>query len=271
MKEREMIIENVKNKFNKELLDIVLKQITTYEELSNSNYQINANYKIGEEVYLTANHLLHGIGTHIEYLETISKRGIVSQDYFGDATNHAFCYESAFWTVERNISLKDYIINYSGMVAKVKDKYEQVPYGKLDLFVEKMKDVDHWLWTAESSMEIRFMPSLARNINQVGFILNMENPLAKKLRKNSVFKDEFKKEYAFEFVNDKAKEKFYKEGFTNDFFYRADYLIFGVPRCCIEGIVVGRQIENSKEYLNSLKSLFKNCYICNLDGKVIVE
>ena len=108
-----------------------------------------------------------------------------------------------------------------------------------------------------------------RDINQVGFIINMENDLAKELRKNSVFKDYFNKEYAFEFIGERAKDKFKEEGFTSDFFLRADYLIFGVPRCLIEGIVVGREVESNLNYLKQLKDLFKDCYICNLEGKVI--
>ena len=118
-------------------------------------------------------------------------------------------------------------------------------------------------------MEIRFMPSLARNINQIGFIVNMENELCQKLGVNSVFGPDFNKEYSYEFISDKSKEKFLKEGFGADFFQRADYLIFGVPQNVIEGIIVGRIIENNQDYLNQLKSLFPNCYICNLDGKVI--
>ena len=269
MIDRELVIENSKKKFNGELLDIVLKQIDNYCKLEDSNYKVSSNYNIGDMVYLKKDHLLHGIGTNIKYLDVMAKRGIVSQDYFGDCSNHAFCYESAFWIVKENISLGEYIKNYSGMVAKVKDEYIQVPYGSLDSFVEKMKEVDHWLWTAESSMEIRFMPSLARNINQVGFIINMENNLAKELRKNSVFKDYFNKEYAFEFIGERAKDKFKEEGFTSDFFLRADYLIFGVPRCLIEGIVVGREVESNLNYLKQLKDLFEDCYICNLEGRVI--
>lgn len=269
MIDKELVIENSKKKFNGELLDIVFKQIDVYCKLDSSNYKISNKYNIGDMVYLNENHLLHGIGSNIKYLDVMAKRGIVSQDYFGDCSNHAFCYESAFWIVKENISLGEYIKNYSGMVVKVKDEYVQVPYGGLDNFVEKMKDVDHWLWTAESSMEIRFMPSLARNINQVGFIINMENDLAKELRKNSVFKDSFNQEYAFEFVGERAKEKFREEGFTSDFFFRADYLIFGVPSCLIEGIVVGREVEHNQDYLKQLKELFKDSYICNLEGKVI--
>lgn len=269
MKEQELIINNAKNKFKGELLDIVLEQINTYNELSNSNYVIKKQYHLGDDVLLNKNHLLHGIGTNNSIINIISKRGIVSPDYYGTSSNHAFYYESAFWNVDKNISLKDYIQNYSGIIAKYNDKYEQVPYGKLDNFVEKMKKVNPWKWTAESSMEIRFMPSLAKNDNQIGFILNMENKLSQKLRNNSVFKDSFNQEYAFEFVHEKNQDKFKEEGFTADFFCRADYLIFGVPSCCIEGILVGRIVENRKEDIIKLKELFPNSYICNLDGKVI--
>ena len=267
--DRELIINNTKKKFSGELLDIVLNQIDNYFKLAESNYKVENKYHIGDEVILNKNHLLHGIGKHINLINIFAERGIVSQDYFDEESNHAFCYNSAFWSVDKEIPLKDFIKNYSGMVANYNDIYEQVPYGMLDNFVEKMKSIDHFLWTAESSMEIRFMPSLAKNTNQIGFIINTENELARKLRKNSVFKDNFKKEYSFEFINDKAKEKFKNEGFIKDFFQRADYLIFGLPKNCIEGILVGRMIENESSNLDKLKDLFPNCYICNLDGKVI--
>lgn len=263
------ILENAKRKFNGELLDIVLNQIDDYFKLANSNYKVKNNYQINDKVLLNENHLLHGIGKHVDIINVFAERGIVSQDYFEDASDHAFCYESAFWNVKGNISLEEYIKNYSGIVAKVNNKYWQVPYGRLDEFVEKMKEVEHWLWTAESSMEIRFMPSLARNINQIGFILNTENEIAQRLKKNSVFKEPFNKDYAMQFVNDMAKEKFMTDGFTADFFERADYIIFGLPKNCIEGIIVGRQVEHNENHLETLKTLFPNSYICNLDGVVI--
>lgn len=269
MENKELVIKSAKEKFDGELLDIVLEQINTYDELFNSGYVVENKYNIGDEVILDSNHLLHGIGTYVDILNIMAKRGIVSPDYYGDKSNHAFCYNSAFWAVEKEILLRDYIKNYSGIVAKYNDKYEQVPYGKLDDFVEKMREVNPWLWTSESSMEIRFMPSLAKDDNQIGFIFNMENNLAKKLRSNSIFKSSFNKEYAFEFVQGKALNKFREEGFIADFFERADYLIFGLPSCLIEGVIVGRMVENNYEYIAQIKNLFPNCFICNLDGKVI--
>lgn len=267
--DKELIIKNTKNKFNGELLEIVLNQINAYFELKNSGFIVEKKYNLNDDVILNKNHLLHGVGQHSDIVSIFADRGIISLDFLGDDSNHAFCYTSAFWNVKKDIYLKEFIENYSGIIAKVNDEYLQVPYGKLDEFVEKMKEVDHWLWTAESSMEIRFMPSLARNINQIGFIVNMENELCQKLRDNSVFKSNFNKEYSYEFISEKAKEKFLNDGFIADFFQRADYLIFGVPQNVIEGIIVGRIVEKNQEYLNQLKSLFPNCYICNLDGKVI--
>lgn len=89
------------------------------------------------------------------------------------------------------------------------------------------------------------------------------------LRKNSVFKESFNKEYAFEFVNSKSKEKFLKNSFTMDYFKHTDYLILGLPKNCIDGILVGRKYEKDEKILNKIKELLANCYICNLDGKVI--
>ena len=265
--DKKLVIKNAKKKFKGNFRRIVLDQIELFFDELNSDYKIKNNYKVGDYVKLNNNHLLHGIGKHVDIIDLFCKRGIVSQDYLDDNSNHAFSYVSAFWTVDNDILLKDYIKNYSGIIAKVNDSYKQVPYGELDNFVEKMKDVDHWLWTGESSMEIRFMPSLARDINQVGFILNLESENAKKLRSNSVFKDSFNRKYALKFV--KKKDEFKKNGFVSDFFFRADYIIFGLPKNYIEGILVGRNYEKNEEKLNYLKVLFPNCYICNLDGKVI--
>ena len=266
---QEIIIENVKNKFDGELLDIILKQIDNYFELSNSSYKTENKYNIGDDVILNKNHLLHGIRDKVDLLEIFSERGIISNDYLTkEISSHAFIYNSGFWNVKNEISLKDFIINYSGMVAKYNDVWEQVPYKKLDEFVEKMRTSNAWLWTAESSMEIRFMPSLAKDKNQIAFILDTSHPLATKLKENSIFKNEKLDKYKYSFIHEKAIKDF-ENGFKLDAFERADYIIFGFPKNCIEGVLVGRIVENNEDYLKQIKELFPNCYICNLDGKVI--
>ena len=52
---------------------------------------------------------------------------------------------------------------------------------------------------------------------------------------------------------------------------RESAILFGVPSCFIEGILVGREFEKNDEGIKKLKESFPNCYICNLDGVVIKE
>lgn len=267
---KELLINNVKKNFSGELLEIVLKQIDDYFELSESNYKPQNRYNIGDDVILNKNNLLHGIRDKVDLLKTFSERGIVCNDYFTDeVASHAFIYNSGFWNVKSEISLREFIINYSGMIAKFDNTWEQVPYKKLDEFVEKMRNSNAWLWTAESSMEIRFMPSLAKDINQIAFILDTSHPLATKLKENSIFKNLKLDKHKYSFIHEKALNDFEK-GFKLDVFERAEYIIFGFPKNCIEGVLVGRLVENNKDYLDQIKELFPNCYICNLDGKVIL-
>ena len=47
--------------------------------------------------------------------------------------------------------------------------------------------------------------------------------------------------------------------------------MFGLPATLIEGVFVGKKLENDVEVLNYIKSKSPDCYICNLSGKVIVQ
>lgn len=46
--------------------------------------------------------------------------------------------------------------------------------------------------------------------------------------------------------------------------------MFGLPPSLIEGVFVGRKLEQDQEALNYIKNKLPDCYICNLDGKVII-
>ena len=174
--------------------------------------------------------------TYIDFTNIVGK----------DRINLSFALRNFLCTV----SLKDYIINYSGMDVRYEDSWCLVPYKGLDEFVEKMKETDHFKWEAESSMEIRFMPSLARDINQYGFILDISSDEAKSLVKNDVNSESFDKKIApyFGMFKPKDKDKIKKCTFA----HRASYVIFGLNKCFIEGIVVGRNVEKDKDALNIL-------------------
>ena len=50
---------------------------------------------------------------------------------------------------------------------------------------------------------------------------------------------------------------------------REKAIIFGIPLPMIKGIMISRNIEKEVEYISKIKNLFPNCYICNIDGKII--
>jgi len=52
---------------------------------------------------------------------------------------------------------------------------------------------------------------------------------------------------------------------------RESAILFGMPSCFIEGILVSRVYEHDSDKIEKLKSYFPNCYIANLAGKVIRE
>ena len=121
---------------------------------------------------------------------------------------------------------------------------------------------------SRSSMEIRFMPSLARDINQVGFILNLDSEYGKSLLLNDINGNNFDKKISNHFIKKDLQRNFFEDK-NNTFLDRASYIIFGLNKCFIEGIIVGRNLEKNDNMLKRLKSLFPKSYICNLDGKVI--
>ena len=73
---------------------------------------------------------------------------------------------------------------------------------------------------------------------------------------------------------------FISEWFCDNFIYanrtplttdRESAILFGVPVCFVEGLLVSREIENKQDVIKELKNNFPDCYIANLDGKIITE
>ena len=178
------------------------------------------------------------------------------------------------WNIQNDILLKDYINLYSGITIKYTDFSDKpqtklVPYNLLDDEIEKSRNMNIWMWTAEQTKEIRFLPSLIRDNNQLAFILNTDNEYAKKMIENDIFNLNFNKKILKTFISKWFINKFIygkRDDFTTN---RESAIIFGLPSCFVEGIFVGRVLEKDNEKLDVIKKKFPNCYICNLDGKVI--
>ena len=100
----------------------------------------------------------------------------------------------------------------------------------------------------------------------------MDSEYAKKLAYNDVWNLEFDRDILNPFLNERYIEKFINEdrinrdASTTD---RESAIMFGLPAKLIEGVFVGRNIENDEDSLKYIKSKLPDCYICNLDGKVV--
>ena len=250
--------------FNKLILD----QIDTFYEIAHKNIK-NKKYKLNQDVILDKHNLMTGFKFDLDYLELVSKEGKICGDYAGIETKHGVKWAISTWKYNKKIKLKDYVKNYSGMTVVYNGIYEIVPYGKLDDFVEKLKKKEHFSWDAESTREMRFLPNDIRQNGNIALIFNVGSKDCKKLIDNELQK---------EFIPDDIKvKKNVNEGnktraiFEKGFGERVAYILFGIPRNCIEGNFVDRITEKNKKWLLKIKSLFPDCYICNLDGKVIVK
>ena len=240
---KEQYEEFAKNNFADSTKDLIIKQINNFYNITKFE-QKHKKYKLNQDVILTKNHLMTGFKFDLEYLKLIAQEGKICGDFAGIETKHGIKWAVSTWKFAKTIKLKDYVTNYSGMTVVYNDNYEIVPYGKLDQFVEKLKKQEHFLWEAESTREMRFLPNDIRQNGNIALIFNVGHKSCLELLQNELQKD---------------------------FGKRVAYILFGIPRNCIEGLFVNRQTEKNKKQLNSLKELFPDCYICNIDGKVIME
>ena len=270
--QKQDFLEIAKKEFKGKTLEVVNKQINEFYELEKQTFK-NTKYKVGDSVILTPNTYLHGFGNDIKIFDLFADRGLINKDYEFGASKHFTHHTVSLWHIRKKIKLADYIVNYSGMSVRYEGKYEMIPYGKLDQFVEKMRKTPHWLWEAESTMEIRFMPSLARDKNQLAFIINGRDKNLKSYFSNDLINEDFDFELANDFISfktEKSKEMFKSDRSGGDK-GRCAYVVFAIPKSLFEGVLVGRKFEKNKKVLKHIKEKLPNCYICNLDGKVLVE
>lgn len=258
----------IRQTFKGETQNLMLNQINNFYNISSKKFK-SKKYKLNDDVVLTKNNLMTGFKFDIDYLALISKEGKICGDYAGVETKHGVKWAVSTWKFAKKINLKDYVTKYSGMTVVYNGLYEIIPYGELDKFVEGLKKKDHFLWEAESTREMRFLPNDIRQNGNIALIFNVGHKICKNLLKNELQQDFIPEEIRLSpNPNERNKTRALME---KGFVERCAYIVFGIPRNCIEGIFVNRQIEKNKKQLLKIKALFPDCYICNIDGKVIVE
>lgn len=282
---RENYIEYAKNNFSSTALDLVLKNIELYYK---ENIVVKKNkYQKGEEVFLKKGTFLHGLGgspdsyDNFKVFDYVCENGFIGGDFNGRPTVKILN-SVGMWNIKKDQYLKDYINFYSGTTIKYRvgnreigltDYYDVAPFGKAeDYFIKYNNQLDVWQWSAEQTKEIRFMPSLSSEKNQIAFIINMESDYAKEVVYQDVWNPELRKQEILKYF---CSEYFLPEMLKGDFnpmsTDRESAIMFGLSQKLIEGVLVGRKLENDINSLNYIKSKLPECYICNLDGKVIIE
>ncbi len=280
MNMKDKYIEDINNGFQGKAKDLLINHVSLFYD---DSVEIKKNkYSIGEEVNLKKGTFIHGIFGEIENFDFTIENGFIAVDFTEKARSNKICNSVGMWNIKEDILLKDYINQYSGFTisysigrgpeSKIESKL--IPYHKFDEVTEKINNNDDiWMYWGDQTKEVRFIPSLVSNKRQIAFILNMESEYAKKLAYDDVWNLDFDEETLKPFLDYRYEEKFINEdrinrnASTTD---RESAIMFGLPTKLIEGIFVGRKIESNEETLKYIKSKLPDCYICNLDGKVII-
>lgn len=279
---KEVFLEYTENNFNGPSKELVKKQINYFYDCLENFKLEETNYKIGDKVLLKKGTLLHGTFRNLDGLKDIVKMGLIAS-WFIDGRISKYPSSIGVWNLKQDYLLSDYINFYSGGTIKysgllIDNKYSDqiktsvIPYNEMNDIMNIVKNNPSRMWYIEQTKEARFMPSLIQDEVQIGVIFNGNNEYVNKLKNNDILSENINDEIVKDFVN----EKFYLD-FINlrknkdDFFTdRESAILFGIPSCLIEGILVGRKYEKNNNILNEIKQLLPNCYICNLDGIVIL-
>ena len=276
---KEDYIKRAKKKFRGKARKIVLEQIDNY--YSTLNLKISyTTYKEGDIVYLKKGTLLHGTYRNIEGLIDIVNNGLIASIFTnGRLSKYPSCV--SVWNLKNDYKLKDYINYYSGGTIKyngliINNEYSQecsteiIPYDEMCNINKYILKNKCRMWTMEQTKEARFLPSLIQDIVEIGIIFNGDCKLLSGdiLNPNNIDDCLVKKFINQDYdINSFISGRHNKDDYFTD---RESAIIFGIPSNFIEGILVGRTYEKDENILNEIKRLLPNCYICNLDGRVIV-
>ena len=281
---KDLYIKIAKNQFKGKPKKIVIDQIIKFYEAKQNGAISKKVYKIGDVVTLKKGTLLHGTYRNLEGLCDIVENGLIAS-IFTNGRISKYPSSVGVWNLKKDYKLKDYIKFYSGGTIKyngllINDEYSQkcstdiISYDEMDNINKHILKNPCRMWTMEQTKEARFMPSLIQDVVQIGIIFNGDNKYTKDLLKGDILDiDNIDDKLICDFINDRydvksiVKDRHNKDDFFTD---RESAIIFGLPSILIEGIIVGRKYEKDKDVLNEIKTILPNCYICNLDGIVIM-
>lgn len=264
---------NIVNEFKlkKKTKETLKRQIDMFYLYEN---KVNNKNKINDEVILSKNNLIHGSRASIETLEIISKEGLIASEFYDNFNpNKKKPYVIELWDIKEEINLSSWIKKYAGVTIDFKNREGIVYKSVISSFDEIKNNVkneegfrDYIIY---QNQEQRFVPNdIVDTEVTVAFIVEFnEND---ELIKNDIFSASFDNNILKDILPNWFYKKYMKtKNFDNYETGREKAILFGIPVSMIKGIMVSRKIENNLDSIKQIKKLFPNCYICNIDGKVI--
>ena len=258
-------------KLNDNTKKLLRKQIELFYNYIINENKINFN---NDEVVLSQNNLIHGTRANIETLEIIASKGLIASEFYDTFnSNKKKPYVVELWDVKEEIKLSDWIKKYAGVTIDFKNREGEVyksiisEFDKIKSNIQKEKEFRDYI--IYQNQEQRFVPNdIVENESTVAFIIEFNNN--DELIKNDIFNVNFDDEIIKDLLPEWFYDKYMKNrNFDNYETGREKAIIFGIPVPMIKGIMVSRKIEQESSNINKIKELFPNCYICNIDGKVI--
>jgi len=271
MQKNELVEKYFKNKKTKQLF---YEQISNYDYYQ-ANYKITNRMKVGGEVLVNRNTLIHGTRLKYDELDVIAKNGLISSEFYSNFNKHKkkpFVVE--FFNIEEELTLKEYLRKYTGFTINFLDNHSEI----IKTVICPYEDIKNVICSTEGyrdyiiyqNQEQRFLPNELNHNSDVAFIIQFNDD--NKLIKNDTFDIKFDKNI----LKNIYPKWFYKKymitrKFDNYETGREKAIIYGVPTNMFDGIIVSRRYEEDEKILDAIKEKFPNCYIANLDGKVIIE
>ncbi len=231
-------------------------------------------YNVGDYVELGKNYLMHGTKIKPEELIKIKNNGLLGVEFYDkEYSNQKKPYTCEFWHIKEKTLLGDYIKKYTGGTIFYETREGMienvVAFDQIENEI-KTTNLDYFQWQVYQTKEGRFLPTNKKVT--MSFIINGTNNT--KLLNNSIQSDDLDENIKKKILPKWFYDKYVKGGFHNYDSYetrRESAILFGIPSSLIEGICVNSFIEKDTNTLKQIKEIFPNCYICNVEGKVIVE
>jgi len=284
MDDKKEYVKRVKSKIkNKKSKELLMNQIDNFYYVLENYKPRKHRYKVWNLVKLKKWTLLHWTWKNLEWLEFISRNGLITWQFMW-WRDGKYLYTVWVRNLKNDTLLKYYINLYSGWCINYrfwsrKDKpwsshQKMIPFDEMDNFLLWLKEIWANTWTMEQTKEARFMPSLAQDFVQVWIIMNWTNKYAKLLKQWDILDTRIPDKDLKEFVHPDVYDSFFVPNRKNkDIFFtdRESAILFWIPAVLIEWILVWREYEKDKKILKKIKELLPYAYICNLDGEVIKE